>query len=365
MGLLQHRKRQCLKTLAQKVASFACGVFAVPLADIYSLVDSLLNPCTCKAFNCRCAPRPSTQSSIQAQAIALSRPVGGLKALAQAATELQSTPQASCCGGAAKDPVARSITPPNPTKPSKRTKYQHDVTEPSSCCTPAAPVLNPATTEDYTFDYPNSPLLPALDDPIFSPAPIATAHKHSTSDAMSCTCGATCSCPGCSEHRGTEHAHGKDCTGGSCSTCVDWHAGVALPEHTGFLSTSTASVEEDEESSNIFARFLRQAASLPEPPKSRVGLGPSLDPSHVPDFFAFGLKEERVAIPRLECCNGNCGCPDGTCGCGKTCDGCCTEHSKNTIKPNISKDKNLRSESPKASAEPEKVLTPRSCCAGK
>ena len=134
-----------------------------------------------------------------------------------------------------------------------------------------------------------------------------------------CTCGLRCACPGCTEHRGQEHAlpDRKNCADG-CGTCIDERT-ASLPSITGSQDAMT-----------IFDRFLAHAATLPAPPR-RKGVGVQLDPTDITVYpncaweseesaNAFGL----VNLPKLECCGGSCGCPDSRCGCGNSCNGCCS-----------------------------------------
>ena len=166
-----------------------------------------------------------------------------------------------------------------------------------------------------------------------------------------CSCGFTCACPGCIEHRVpspnllTNHHPGdtslpqelKDCADG-CGSCVDSQRVTELyPDSqsstTGFAGPSQSMMEE----------FLARAASLPAPPRNRVV---NLDPTNTAvfplDMFPkekqislitehtemMGKEQVRLAwglvsVPKLDCCEGQCGCPDDECGCGTSCQGCC------------------------------------------
>lgn len=176
-----------------------------------------------------------------------------------------------------------------------------------------------------------------------------------------CTCGLTCACPGCLEHRGPEHAskERKDCVDG-CGTCIDHSTGIALP---GCDSNKLAGITMP----NYLDRFFARAAALPAPPSNRRrGIGVELDPMDVtvyPDVardagergLVFGL----VNLPKLECCGGRCGCADTICGCGKTCDGCCEKYGGDEAAE--------ISEIVKVPKELERVSSPglrSSCCSG-
>ncbi|RDB28549.1 hypothetical protein Hypma_015071 [Hypsizygus marmoreus] len=178
-----------------------------------------------------------------------------------------------------------------------------------------------------------------------------------------CTCGVQCACPGCVEHRGSEHASKsrRDCADG-CGTCVDHTAGIALPTTNGSGSSAP----------NFLDQFFARAAALPAPPTNRkMGVGVDLDPMNImvyPDValgssdrgVAFGL----VSLPKLECCGGRCGCPNGVCGCGKSCDGCCAEHDGENAEQRHTPVPVERPVSvPRESPPPAPVV--RSCCAGK
>ena len=151
-----------------------------------------------------------------------------------------------------------------------------------------------------------------------------------------CTCGFNCTCPGCVEHRGAEHASKKhdDCP--ECGNCIDNQQGIELPAATGYGS---ASVPIAPVSPSFIDAFFARAAAIPPPPMSRASASAmSFDPMNVTvyprNLFlgeknlldkhgpAFGL----VRLPKLECCSGRCGCPGDACGCGQDCDGCCATH---------------------------------------
>jgi hypothetical protein len=284
-------------------------------------VDSLLNPCSCPSvWECSCRkPETTAASSDSSQ---------GLATLARAA-EL-------CCT-AETDPAWHGRPTVSIENPSKRPRHIH-ASHP--------PELPP-------FLFADDPLTPTAEVPDFPVMPPIKAIESLAGSG--CTCGVDCSCPGCLEHRGPEHADNEhhDC-GTACGTCVDNMHGIALP---GYESSSTNS---------IIDRFFARAAALPAPPPNRkMGVGANLDPMNVMVYPMAAIeKKERgvpfglIEIPKLECCGGKCGCPDGICGCGTSCDGCCAEHAhEEPVKKTVI---------PEPSTVSASHLPPptRSCCAG-
>ncbi|KAL1672991.1 hypothetical protein EV122DRAFT_271082, partial [Schizophyllum commune] len=269
--------------------SWAAGSLA---ADSRQRVDALLNPCCCgDVRGCRCniaqASTSATTTSTSAT-VFLARagsPSSGLNALAAAAAALSRQ--------IPKSPLHQDGPSPSPFEGSS--------------------LLAPSTASTSPF-----PDLPQFTLPHFTTL---------TSLAGSgCTCGVDCTCPGCSEHRGAEHVTHThaDCKEGNCIHCVDGDmAGRADALENdafgfggssmfrrdgplGFGSNDSAGLFGNAAATNdALAKFFAQAALLPLPP-NRSG--------------------QRVELPKLECCGGNCGCPDGRCGCGQTCDGC-EEHA--------------------------------------
>ncbi|KAF9033220.1 copper-fist-domain-containing protein [Hymenopellis radicata] len=247
--------------------------------DARQLVNSLLNPCSCKGGvgKCRCHRQDPT----------------GLDALVQAVEMFE---HQSDIPPPSYPPKARVIARPNSPQRKRRK------TNPTSPQIQEAKSHTSTHSHSHTHSHAHHPHdesveLPPINVPEFQGVDFVPtfATMPSISEITSiagsgCTCGVECGCPGCVEHRGVDHAlpeHGA-CTDGSCRTCVDNHQGVELP--TGLLH-------------NFFAL----AAKLPEPPK-RLGYPP-------------------VKLPKL-CCGGKCGCPDGRCGCRGECGGCCGEHSE-------------------------------------
>jgi len=306
-------------------------------ADSRQLVHSLLNPCNCRSlWTCTCRASSGSSFSLSSQS--------GLTALAQAA-ELHTSELPSGNSGAETEHKSKSSLSPAPRSRSplhKRPKYSH--ADP-----PYAPDLAPILSSFA----PSSTSLPIFP---FMP-PISTINLLAGSG---CTCGVECSCPGCEEHRGSEHASKdhRSCADG-CGTCIDNNAGIALPGLDVISSTNS-----------MINQFFRRAAALPAPPSNRrMGLGTQLDPMDVTTYatatrnpgdgtFVFGF----VNLPKLECCGGNCNCTDGGCRCGNSCDGRCAEHLKDTnnaVEGTVSKS---------GVVTPDPVAAPpalRGCCANK
>ena len=99
-------------------------------------------------------------------------------------------------------------------------------------------------------------------------------------DETGCCCGTQCSCPGCTVHRGAEHAAKdvRDCTAGECGTCVDHASGDALPAHVlaysqgGYASAGSSSGQPSgrKEGTSFIDAFFATAAALPAPPCSMM-----------------------------------------------------------------------------------------------
>ncbi|KAH8101551.1 hypothetical protein BXZ70DRAFT_101577 [Cristinia sonorae] len=305
-----------------------------------SAVNSLLNPCHCKdVWSCKCNKSGSSSSGV---ALA-PRPgsTSGLAALADAA--------ALCCSGARMDvdatapPIApdSDFAQPITAESSSSQKHPRDCCQPSPKTRPKkprrhspkpadkqlrGPELAPLISLSLPSDTPSGPppLFPDI-PPLSSVASIA---------GSGCCCGFRCTCPGCVEHRGAEHAakDHSDCPD-QCGTCIDYDGGVELPD----LGARSGAEVKTAGTSFIDAFFARAAATIPQPPSQRAA-GTALDPTNVtvyPTSLFSGegkTMEERgpafglVRLPKLECCNGRCGCPEGSCGCGTSCDGCGGQH---------------------------------------
>jgi hypothetical protein len=288
-------------------------------------VASLLNPCNCKSvWRCKC--RTSSASS--------SKQPRSLDALALAAAMCcgeTSTPSSVTHGADTKCPSD------NPTTPSHRGQNCG-----GSARTPG-PELPPIYLDSAPSSMPSIPTFPTM-PPLSTIASLA---------GSGCTCGVHCACPGCVEHRGSEHAskQRRDCSDG-CGTCVDYSLGTALPN--------------SESGTNFLDKFFAQAAALPAPPVNRkMGAGMNLDPMNVmiyPDAardagergVAFGL----ISVPKMECCGGRCDCPSGTCGCGKSCGGHCSESEKKSTR------EQSISSTPEGTSSVQEPLTMTGCPGG-
>jgi len=123
----------------------------------------------------------------------------------------------------------------------------------------------------------------------------------------SCSCGSSCACPGCAEHRGSAvaSASSESCPS-SCTSCFDCSAGSA-PYHA---------VNE----------WMRSAVSPLSPPPHIHG-SRSADILTYPSTIWTNEDAARssglVKFPALECCGGQCQCPPNRCGCVDDCCGCC------------------------------------------
>ncbi|KAJ7171776.1 hypothetical protein C8R43DRAFT_1231273 [Mycena crocata] len=302
--------------------------------DSRQRVDSLLNPCNCRSvWKCKCRAADSSSRP----AVVEARPRTGLATLARAA--------ALCCN---TDPTS------SPAVPKKDTTSKRQTSRPSSPSHKRSKHIN--TERSSGPDLP--PILYNEASPSPSIPTFATMPPMSTITSLAgsgCTCGLECACPGCVEHRGPEHADRdrRSCADG-CGTCVDAHAGIALPGHE-LTSTMTSSAM-----TSIIDQFLARAAALPAPPSNRkMGFGVGIDPQNIMVYPTAAMESQQrgvpfglVSLPKLECCGGQCACPNGTCNCRKSCNGCCSEHRAD--KPSVS-----MNNTDLLSASPAK-----SCCAG-
>jgi hypothetical protein len=210
-----------------------------------------------------------------------------------------------------KRQTSRPVTPASSTH--KRLKHNNTRPPPHRSPGPNLPpilVTAPLSSQMQHADpFPSFPTLPPMS-------------AMSSLAGSGCTCGLQCSCPGCVEHRGYEHAakDRRSCAEG-CGTCVDHGAGFALPGENNASTSNTSIIDQ----------FLARAAALPAPPTNRSGF--QLDPMNMTVYpmaaretMEHGVIFGLVSLPKLECCGGQCGCSNGRCGCGKSCDGCCAEH---------------------------------------
>lgn len=284
------------------------------------VVDSLLNPCSCKSITkCKC-------SGHHQQELALATLARAAAAISVNQAAEVSTPSPI---PTYSDPSPRSESfkrPPSPhhsprSHSNKRAKlHSHHPYPPSP-----GPNLPPLLITD------DLPYIPALNKPMPEFPVMPPMSTISSIAGSGCTCGLLCACPGCVEHRGPGHVatDRKDCTDG-CGTCVDPDLGV-LPGH----DANTLDSFNSKAMTSMLQEFFARAASLPPPPvHRRIGAtGIGLDPTNsivYPEIArettehatAFGL----ISVPKLECCRGQCGCPHGRCTCNNSCDGCCADH---------------------------------------
>ncbi|KAF8845483.1 copper-fist-domain-containing protein [Paxillus ammoniavirescens] len=239
------------------------------------LVDSLLNPCYCDDVRqCTCgSPCVAGPSSSE-------RPVHpGLMTLAEAAVMFQELP------------MQKSTSPRSMDRPSgsysciDERPSVHVTTPPQHLELP--PILAGST---FSGTIPDFPVIP----------PLSTIKSIAGSG---CTCGFRCTCPGCIEHRGLEHAEKdhKDCTEG-CGHCVDHTTGIELP------SQDTSSW-----GGNLVDTVFAHTAPLPNPPHDRRAVMNPGDVAVYPNELFSGSSsdtDERGAafglmrIPKLECYRG-------------------------------------------------------------
>ena len=286
-------------------------------------VDNLLNPCHCKdIYNCKCRnTNASGSSGLDALASAAALCCSSENSAPQVSSSQLLTPQegASCCGSSPS-----SIPSKRRRRRSSASAHDHDRSKRGLSL---APILLPEPFE-------TPPVFPSI-PPLSTIASIA---------GTGCCCGFDCTCPGCVEHRGSEHASKADGDCPECGHCIDHTHGIEFPPSTGYGSSLPSASAAPTPTSTatpsfIDAFFARAAAAIPPPPSQRAAFSAlSFDPQDVtvypPALFAgagarldahgpaFGL----VRLPKLECCAGSCGCPGDGCGCGTDCNGCCSVH---------------------------------------
>ncbi|RDX51454.1 hypothetical protein OH76DRAFT_292459 [Lentinus brumalis] len=331
------------------------GLKDVGTLDADARATVSVNLCRCggkDAAICTCGHERTAPKSLARSKTVIA--TDGLATLAQAAM--------FCCGS--ELPPTSHIPQEPPTSaaaPIDSASRKHT----RSCCS-SSPNSRPPSPKPKRSKHSSSHTASALPPlslphahaaPIFPPvAPLASAISY---DEPGCCCGRECACPGCTVHRGEEHAAKDvgDCTDGECRTCVDNEGGIALPEHVfaysqgrGYASSSAtifppnagssskpaaaASGRDRKQSVSCIDAFFAAAAALPAPPPGRPTL---LDPTNVlvyPRGVLAGDPETRslfglVELPKLQCnCPGGCGCPEGQCGCGDGCTGCGSSHAE-------------------------------------
>lgn len=351
-------------------------------ADARQRVDSLLNPCNCRSvWRCNCRPSQppatvdqATLGSIEdldilahvatmhrrSSSMAPSLPLMSLDRTAKTALPriVFSAPT-----GSSKRYASRSSSPLQGTY--KRSKQHHHHSHDHDHHS-LSPVLELPPIQSSPESTP--PLTDQVPDFGFMP-PISTINSLAGSG---CTCGVQCACPGCVEHRGSQHAAKDlhDCTDGQCGTCVDNQSGVALQSSTSPLSSisgsppASFSLDYITKSSSL-NRFFARAAALPPPPQyRRLGNGIQLDPREV--GYNPG-KTPSVNLPKLECCGGRCSCPNDQCVCGAACGGCCGDADSSTPLMEVPSENIAGSGLSLDDMVPMTLLnaaSERSCCAG-
>lgn len=224
------------------------------------------------------------------------------------------TPPGGCCQPAGSQ-----------TQPSKRRRHSQRKSPSPTDNQRRGPELPPILSIP-----PSSAIYPTVPPPNFPAIPPLGAIVSLA--GTGCTCGFDCTCPGCTEHRGEQHAakDRSDCPDG-CGTCVDHQHGIELPTSTPFGAIPASS-----SSASFIDAFFARAAAIPPPPAQRSS-SMALDGSNVTVYplslfegegknadevgRAFGL----VQLPKLHCCAGRCGCPGDSCACGDNCDGRCSK----------------------------------------
>ncbi|TFK40928.1 hypothetical protein BDQ12DRAFT_415055 [Crucibulum laeve] len=314
--------------------------------DSRQRVDSLLNPCKCKSvWKCRCATFTASG------ALPPPDPTPNLATLAQAAS-------LRCC----ETPTnVVSLTPSSNSKPRQIRPSKRQTSRPGSPNNEAQKRLKSSSNSNSPSSLPGrspaftpgpdlAPILfsePSYDSFSFSVPTFELMPPMSTITSLAgsgCTCGVLCACPGCAEHRGSEHTESevpapklKNCADG-CGQCVDPNLLV--------LPSSSASY-----TSPIDMFFATMAAIPPPPTIHRSGNGLRFDPLDITVRSKAGTSFSRVNLPKLECCGGRCACPNGHCSCGKSCSGRCGDDAHSSASSAVSVE---------TQTEP-----PRSCCAGK
>ncbi len=285
------------------------------------LVDTLLNPCTCKSlWKCKCRAR-STEKSLSQQPAACS----GLLTLASAAAALE------CCSKSSSNPTQTSSTAsvkrparPRSLKNSSSTSSKRSRQEKRSCVSAHShnlqlpPLLYTSSSTSTSQDL----SLAAMPDFGFMP-PI---DQIASLAGSGCTCGVQCACPSCAEHNqnGCTDTGKRNCADG-CGTCIDPSLQFSLPSNAGAGSSTFPSLSQSSTSNHLgdkesfLDRFFACAAALPPPPERRKTLV-HLDPMNTTVYSnKFG---PPINLPKLDCCDGRCTCPGDQCSCTSSCLGC-------------------------------------------
>jgi hypothetical protein len=185
---------------------------SAPASSSKPSVHDLLNPCEC-GDDCQCGPGSHV---LMAPIVTEKQMVTGLNALAQAAAIIAADdipkPQPKLVevtkSKATKRARERSTSPTAPPAKARRNKK---ISEPTQ---DHGHTLSSLLDNEDAFPVPQQSM------PSF---PLPSMHAVTAIAGTGCCCGFDCNCPGCTEHRGAEHAepgHG-DCASGMCATCVD------------------------------------------------------------------------------------------------------------------------------------------------
>ena len=139
----------------------------------------------------------------------------------------------SCCSAeAASRPPSPKPKRPKRTDAALSTSDEQHVPHAPTCCSVSSPPAYVSSFSHAHTSYSAPPVFPPI-------------HPHSASAPVAdsgCCCGVQCACPGCVQHRGSEHAAKdvRDCEEGECRTCVDHDGGVLnvafVPDGSTLLS---------------------------------------------------------------------------------------------------------------------------------
>jgi len=277
--------------------------------DSRQRVDSLLNPCSCDVWGCKCKASQSANSSVPGVQILV--PSDGLVTLTRAAAMEHSSPAAD--SGPFSSTIDSGSHHSRPVTPANITLRKRQKQSTSILSRTPGPDLAPLLFSASSSSPPSIPDFPSM----------PSMSEISSLAGSGCTCGVRCACPGCVEHIKSGDDTGKRC-GEGCGACID-HTIEALPD----LMPSQA-----KESTSILDRFFAKAAVLPPPPTRRKMNSYYLDPMNTyispqpsgSQPFTFG----GVNLPKLKCCGDPCVCPAGQCTCGDNCVGSCSvTHDRN------------------------------------
>jgi hypothetical protein len=299
-------------------------------SQIIRLVDTLLNPCTCKSlWKCKCRAR-STERPLSQQPAACS----GLLTLASAAAALE------CCSKSSSNSTQTSPTAsvkrqarPRSLKSSRSTSSKRPRQEEHSCVSAHSHNLQlpPLLYISSSASTPQDLSLATMPDFDFMP-PI---DQIASLAGSGCTCGVQCACPSCAEHNqnGYTDTEKRNCADG-CGTCIDPSLQFSLPSNAVAGSSTFPSLSHSSTSNHLgdkesfLDRFFACAAALPPPPECRKTLV-HLDPMNTTVYSnKFG---PPINLPKLDCCGGRCTCPGDRCPCTSSCLGCGTDKGEERL----------------------------------